>query len=60
MADPVFEIFKDDAGRYYFHLKAGNGEKILESQTYSSRESAKVGIASIKLNAPIAEVKDES
>jgi uncharacterized protein YegP (UPF0339 family) len=49
MADPVFEIFKDDAGRYYFHLKAGNGEKILESQTYPEHDSSVMNLFHITL-----------
>ena len=27
-----FEVFKDKAGKFRFHLKAGNGEIVLESQ----------------------------
>jgi uncharacterized protein len=29
-----FEISKDTAGKYRFHLKAGNGEIIVASQAY--------------------------
>ena len=54
----VFEIFSDAAGRYRFHLKAGNGQIIAVSQSYGAKESALKGIASIKKNAPIANLAD--
>ncbi|MFE1594475.1 YegP family protein [Nocardia sp. NPDC058705] len=53
-----FEVFKDKADKFHFHLKAGNGEIVLESQGYESKEGAKKGIASIQTNAPGAEVID--
>ena len=54
--DPAFEIFHDIAEKFRFHLKAANGEIILASQSYGSKEAAEVGIASIKKNAPIAKI----
>ena len=53
-ADGVFEVFRDAASRFRFHLKAANGEIIVVSQSYRAKESALKGIASIKKNAPIA------
>ena len=53
-ADGVFEVFRDAARRFRFHLKAANGEIIVVSQSYGTKESALKGIASIKKNAPIA------
>lgn len=53
-----FEVFKDKADKFRFHLKAGNGEIILVSQGYESKEGAKKGIASIQTNAPDAQVID--
>ncbi len=55
-----FELFEDKAGKFRFHLKAANGEIVLESQGYKSKESAKNGISSIKTNAPDAETVDLS
>ncbi|MFD3507295.1 YegP family protein [Nocardia sp. NPDC058666] len=55
-----FEVFVDKAGKFHFHLKAGNGEIVLESQGYESKEGAKKGIASIQTNAPGAEIVDLS
>jgi uncharacterized protein len=58
--DPDFEIQCDSAGKFRFHLKAANGEIIAASQSYLSRESAEKGIASIKKNAPIAKIIDQT
>lgn len=45
-----FETFKGNDGEFYFHLVAGNGEKVLQSQGYASLASAKAGIDSVKTN----------
>lgn len=45
--------------RYYFILQAPNGETILTSETYQSKQSAKKGIAAIKKYAN-AKVVDET
>lgn len=44
----------------YFVLKAGNGEIIGKSQYYASKSSMETGIASVKHNAPDAELVDET
>lgn len=54
----VFEVIYDAAGRFRFHLKAGNGQIIAVSQSYGTKESALKGIASIKENSPIAKTAD--
>lgn len=43
-------------GEYRFHLKAGNGEVIATSEGYTSKASAKNGIASVQNDAPGAEI----
>jgi len=53
-----FEISKDKAGKYRFHLKAPNGEIIAASQGYDIKASAEEGIESVKKNAPDAKVED--
>ncbi|MBV9350631.1 MAG: YegP family protein [Mycobacterium sp.] len=53
-----FEISKDKAGKYRFHLRAANGEIIAVSQPYGTRASAEKGIESVKTNAPSAKVED--
>jgi uncharacterized protein len=44
----------------YFVLKARNGEIIGKSQMYSSKSAMENGIASVKQNAPTAEIIDET
>ena len=55
-----FEISKDKAGKYRFHLKAANGEIIAASQGYETRANAEKGIESVKKHAPDAKVEDLS
>ncbi len=47
-----FEIYTDKAGEYRFRLKAGNGQTILASEGYSSKNGCNNGIDSVKTNAP--------
>jgi uncharacterized protein YegP (UPF0339 family) len=53
-----FEISKDKAGKFRFHLKAANGEIIAASQAYDTKASAENGIESVKTNAAAAKVVD--
>jgi uncharacterized protein YegP (UPF0339 family) len=46
-----FETFTGKDGKNYFHLLAGNGQKVLASQGYASKSSALDGIASVKANS---------
>jgi uncharacterized protein len=55
-----FEISKDHAGKFRFHLKAPNGEIIAASQGYETKASAGNGIHAIKTHAPGAAVVDHS
>ena len=43
-----------------FDLKAGNGEVIVASQVYASLASCKNCISSIKKNAPVAALEDQT
>ncbi|MBL9022360.1 MAG: YegP family protein [Myxococcales bacterium] len=45
-----FNVFKGLDGKYYFNLKAANGEIVLASQAYTSKANAKKGVASIRDN----------
>ena len=45
-------------GKYYFNLKAGNGQIIGTSEMYESSSGRDNGIESVKSNAPNAEVED--
>jgi uncharacterized protein len=55
-----FEISKDHAGKFRFHLKAPNGEIIATSQGYETKANAEKGIEAIKAHAPGAKVEDHS
>ncbi|GAA4272256.1 YegP family protein [Aquimarina gracilis] len=45
-------------GKFYFNLKAGNGQVIGSSQMYSSESGMENGINSVKENAPGADTKE--
>jgi uncharacterized protein len=52
-----FEVYKDKAGEYRWRLVAPNGQSIADSgEGYSSKESCLEGIASVKKNAPDAQI----
>jgi len=53
-----FEVYKDKKGEFRFRLKAANGEIIATGESYPTKVAVQKGIASIKKNAPIAEVED--
>lgn len=43
---------KSSGSQYMFNLKGGNGETVLTSERYVSRQGALNGIESVKTNAP--------
>jgi uncharacterized protein YegP (UPF0339 family) len=53
VGDTRFETFKGLDGKYYFHLKANNGQIVLQSQGYTTKASATNGIASVRTNGAI-------
>jgi len=55
-----FEIYKVKRGELRFRLKAGNNQVIGSSEMYSFTSAMQKGIASVKKNAPIAEIDDIS
>ncbi len=57
--DKRFEILTAKNGKPYFNLKATNGQVIGSSQMYASMATLKNGIASVKANAPEAEIIEE-
>jgi len=54
--DSKFERLESKSGKPYFNLKATNGQVIGNSEMYESTSSMENGIASVKKNAPDAEV----
>jgi uncharacterized protein YegP (UPF0339 family) len=59
VTNPKFEVYVDKAGEYRFRLKARNGEIIAVSEGYTAKASCENGIASVRKNAPEAEVVEE-
>ena len=56
MPEPVFEWYKDKAGKFRFRLKAANGEIIATSEGYNSKDGCVGSIESVKKNAPVSKV----
>jgi uncharacterized protein len=46
-----FDVNKSTANDFYFLLKAGNGEVVMTSEMYKTRDSADNGIASVQANS---------
>lgn len=53
-------VFKKTNTGVKFDLVAGNHEVIATSEVYKSESSCKKGIASVRRNAPIANVEDKT
>ncbi len=67
--DSVKRNAKDDSkyekktaknGKYYFTLKATNGQVVGTSEMYETEASREVGISSVKSNAPDGAVVDQA
>ncbi len=54
--NPKFEVYTDKGGAFRFRLKSSNGQIIATGQGYKRRANCMKGIASIKKNAPEAEI----
>lgn len=55
-----FVIKTTKNGGFMFNLKAGNGEIIATSETYNSKDACENGINSVKTNAPVAALEDQT
>ena len=53
-------VIKTTKTGFTFNLKAGNSEVIGVSEVYSAEASCKNGIESVKKNAPIANIEDQT
>ena len=60
LKNPKFEVYKDKKGEFRFRLKAKNGQIIAVSEGYTTMSACDNGIASVKTNAPIAPVEDQT
>lgn len=50
-----YDLKQSSNDKFYFNLKAANGEVILTSQMYTTKDAAHNGIESVKTNSPIDE-----
>jgi amphi-Trp domain-containing protein len=55
-----YELFQGAGGRWYFRLKAPNGEIILASEGYASKQGAADGIESVRRNAGSGSVENRT
>ncbi len=51
MAHPQFQVKTGKDGQFYFNLTAKNGQVILASEGYKSKDSCENGITSVKKNS---------
>jgi uncharacterized protein YegP (UPF0339 family) len=58
--DSKFERKTSSNNKFYFNLKATNGQVIGTSEMYESESGRENGIDSVKSNAPDAEVDDQT
>ena len=58
--DKRYERKEAKNGKFFFNLKAGNGQVIGSSQMYESAASRDKGIESVKRNAPDASTDDQT
>jgi uncharacterized protein YegP (UPF0339 family) len=56
--DARFDRLESKNGKFYFNLKATNGQIIGTSEMYESKASMENGIASVAKNAPDADLKE--
>lgn len=53
-----FERKTASNGQFYFDLHAANRQVIGKSETYTTKAAMEKGIASVKKNGPVKEIKD--
>lgn len=58
--DARYERKSGAGGQFMFNLKAANHQVIGTSELYKSEQSREAGIASVKANAPDAQVDDQT
>lgn len=57
----TFELYKDKAGEFRWRLRHQNGEIIADSgEGYVAKAGAVNGIESVKANAPLAPIDDQT
>ena len=56
MTSPKFTVFKGKNGRWFWNLKAANGEIICSHGQHNSKQAAVDGFRSVQRNAPLADI----
>lgn len=56
--DDLYERKESSNGKHFFNLKSTNSQIIGSSQMYASKSGMENGIASVKKNAPGADIKE--
>lgn len=56
--DGRYELKTASDGRFYFNLKASNGQVIGTSQMYATEATRATGVESVKTNGPTTDVRD--
>jgi DNA-binding protein Alba len=57
--NPKYQVIKDAAGKFRFHLKAGNGEIIAQGEGYEAKEDCLNAIGVVKKSCN-ADIEDQS
>jgi uncharacterized protein YegP (UPF0339 family) len=55
-----FVLKKGSTGKFRFNLVATNGQVVATSEAYETKASALKGVESVKRNAPVAEIDDQT
>lgn len=55
-----FEVYQDASEQFRFRLRAANNEIIASSEAYTTKAACMNGIESVKENAPVAEIEDQT
>lgn len=55
-----FDLYRDNAGKFRFRLKASNGQVIASGEAYETKAAALNGIKSLQKNAPDAKIDDRT
>jgi len=53
-------VIKTTATGFTFHLKAANGQTIATSEVYTTEAACLKGVESVKANAPVAALEDQT
>lgn len=53
-------VVKQVSNGFRFNLKAGNGEIIATSEVYTTDKACKNGVESVRKNAPVANIEDQT